>query len=385
MIHPILWAADDKVDGRAAWPPLARRRAASLRWRRFPLNHTRWATSSRRSYAVHQRHRDLRAVVAGRRRDKVAPGEDPGRLHGRRAPRTRAPARRHASVHLDRVGQPVRRSRSGVSDGLLRALAERRRLGRYRGGLLPRASSAPHRRVHRTRYPREAIQQVGAAVGHDRRDHRLHDHRRLPVPGWRPAPQHRYRGGDQSHVGRRHHVRRHHPLHRAGGHDIDRFDRYLQRRHHAGGRPPGRPVRVERGRWLERRDGNAAGRSLRALRQQRCGLGGGRLLPDVLTPARREQYVPEIFLGQECRRRAQGRHRHDRGRGRDRGPPRHGRRNRLEPLLDGFRVRRRRCQRDHHPPGRRAEHAGHRRRAAPRRRCGHHPIDRQHFLDDSGH
>ena len=73
--------------------------------------------------------------------------------------------------------------------GLERHLAAGRGLPRHRDHLLHRGQDPDVRPVHGRRHPRGALRPVRPALRRDRADHRLHDDRRLPVPGGRLHPQ----------------------------------------------------------------------------------------------------------------------------------------------------------------------------------------------------
>ena len=100
------------------------------------------------------------------------------------------------------------------------------------------------------RHPRGALRPVRPAVRRDRADHRLHDDRRLPVPGRRLHPErgHRRRhlagDGADDHRAVRHPVRHHRRHGRRGAH------RPAERHHHRVGLPAGAAVRRHRRRRL---------------------------------------------------------------------------------------------------------------------------------------
>ncbi len=137
--------------------------------------------------------------------------------------------RLHAALDVDRLGQPVRRRRARLPRRVSGAVAVRRRVGRHRADLLPRAARPAARAVHRPRHPGTALRPVGRGCSARITIVLAYtDDRRLPVPRRRPAaePRRRHRPAHR----RVHHrgvLRRVHGLRR---HALGRVSRRRQRR-----------------------------------------------------------------------------------------------------------------------------------------------------------
>ena len=116
---------------------------------------------------------------------KQSQGQDSGRLHGGGPGRHGQPFWWHPGLHLDRLGEPLRRCGPGVSPGLLGPVDECRCLAGPGDRLLPgaaRCAASPSTRCPTSWRPATTRHRGYWAA--DRHHHRLPDHRQLSVHRW---------------------------------------------------------------------------------------------------------------------------------------------------------------------------------------------------------